>query len=403
MFFVPPYNERVNNRKRGRGRRLYPFRRRTKPGAAPGTVAVDPQSPAPVIDVFGYGSDDFVEESHVSVDRIPELLDRWPVTWVNVDGLGDQATIERIGKIFGLHPLAMEDIVNVHQRAKLDEYGEHLFIVARMLTYGDELETEQLSIVLGKGFVVTFQERPGDVLDPVRARIRSGSIRRTASDYLAYALIDAVVDHYFPLLESYGEHLEKLEETVVSDANDDALASIHRVKHELLEVRRAVWPQREALARLYREPLVLISEETRLYLRDCYDHSVQVIDLLETFREMGGALLDVYLSRASNRLNEVMKVLTIFASVFIPLTFLTGLYGMNFDPDASPLNMPELRWRFGYPYALGLMTATTAATLAFFRHKGWLGGSRRRERSRRTNRPAAAIAGYENESQRRSR
>jgi len=341
-------------------------------------VAVDPLARATVVDLFAYGPDGYVEERNVTPERVVECLATWPITWVNVEGLADAVILRRLAEIFRLHPLVREDVVNLHQRPKVEPYDDQLFVVTRMMSLGvqgDEVESEQLSIVLGASFVVTFQDRPpGDVLDPARERIRAGApIRRSGPDHLAYALIDAVVDHYFPVLEHYGERLEALEEEVTARPGDDSLRKIHQAKHDLLLLRRAAWAQRDALAELSRDSLPLVSAPTRVYLRDCYDHSVQVIDLLETFREMASALLEIHVSMLSNRLNEVMKVLTIFSTLFIPLTFITSLYGMNFSPAASHWNMPELLWPYGYPFVLGLMLAVAALTFGYIYRKGWIG------------------------------
>ncbi len=366
---------------RRRRRRYYRIQRRTRPGAAPGTVAVDPGAHATVVDLFGYGPDGFVEEKVVTPERVVRCLGEWPVTWVNVEGLGDAATLHKLAEIFGLHPLVREDVVNVHQRAKAEQYGDQLFMVTRMVTMNEEIESEQLAIVLGTNFVATFQEIPGDVLDPVRERIRgAGQIRRAGPDYLAYALIDAVVDHYFPVLERYGERIEALEEEVIESTDSSVLARIHQSKRELLALRRAIWPQRDALAELVREPFERITPATRVYLRDCYDHAVQVIDLLETYRETTSSLLEIHLSMLSNRMNEVMKVLAVFSAVFSPLMVITGIYGMNFDPDSSPWNMPELRWVYGYPIVLAVMAVVAGLTLGYAFRRGWIGGRRQRGR-----------------------
>lgn len=346
-------------------------------------MAVDPLARATAVDLFAYGPDGYVEEKDVTPERVVECLAAWPITWVNVEGLADAAVLRRLADIFRLHPLVREDVVNLHQRPKVEPYDDQLFVVTRMMSLGvqgDEVESEQLSIVLGASFVVTFQDRPpGDVLDPVRERIRAGApIRRSGPDHLVYALIDAVVDHYFPVLEHYGERLEALEEEVTARPGDDSLRKIHHAKHDLLLLRRAAWPQRDALAELSRDSLPLISAPTRVYFRDCYDHSVQVIDLLESFREMASALLEIHVSMLSNRLNEVMKVLTIFSTIFIPLTFITSLYGMNFNPAASRWNMPELVWPYGYPFVLGLMLAVAALTFGYIYRKGWIGTGKRR-------------------------
>jgi magnesium transporter len=335
---------------------------------------VDPEAPAPAIRVLAYGPDGHLEEDVADVTTLPAYLGQWPVTWVDVCCLGDAAALELIAQTFELHPLVLEDIVNVHQRPKVDDYGDQLFVVARMVSLAEHVETEQLSIVLGRRFVLTFQERPGDVLDPVRDRIRTGhAICRTGPDYLAYALVDAVVDHYFPVLERYGEHLEAVEDAVMLRPEPATLREIQDAKHGLLTLRRAIWPQRDALMAMQRDETALITDDTRVYLRDCYDHAVQVIDMVEIYREIVSGFVEMYLSNLSNRMNEVMKILTIFSTLFIPLTFITGVYGMNFHTDASPWSMPELGWRWGYPFVLAVMGAMAAAMLFYFRRKGWFG------------------------------
>ncbi len=350
-------------------------RYRDRPGASPGTVTVDPQAPPPVLRVMAYGPDGFAERSLASAAAVREELARWPVVWLNVDGLGGEAVIREIGEIFGLHKLALEDVVHAHQRAKVDEYGATLYIVLRLPEPGERLDSEQLSLFLGRNFVVTFQERAGDSFEPVRERIRSGkgALRASGPDYLAYALLDAGIDSAFPVLEALGERLEDLEDELVVRPRRGTVAEIHGIKRDLLAVRRAVWPLREMLNALGRESTPLVAAETRLYLRDCYDHVVQIIELLETYREIASGLLDVYLSSLSNRMNEIMKVLTIIATIFIPLGFIASLYGMNFDTQASPWNMPELTWRLGYPFALGVMAAVAGGLLFWFRRRGWLG------------------------------
>jgi magnesium transporter len=355
--------------RRSSKRRSRWLRRRTPPGAAPGTIVTDPDSPRPAIRVQAYGPDQ-VQEGKIDDPRdLKSFLGKWPVTWVDVEGLGDETTIRAIGEIFGLHPLALEDVVNVHQRPKVEQYADHHFIVSRMVTLGDRLETEQLSLFLGKDFVLTFQERPGDCLDPVRERIRRGRgrIRQTGSDYLAYALLDAVVDGYFPVLEQYGDRLEALEDEVVLRPERSAILRMHAIKHDLLNLRRSIWPMREAVNSLFPDTTPLVSAETRIYLRDCYDHAIRIIDLVENYREIASSLNDIYLSSISNRMNEIMKVLTIIATIFIPLSFVAGVYGMNFD------YMPEIHWPWGYPLALLLMSGTACGLLAYFWRKGWIG------------------------------
>jgi magnesium transporter len=355
----------------------WPFvRRRTVPGTAPGTLTPDPDAHPPTIHLIGYGPDGHAEEDGVEPGTVVSWRGRWPVLWVNVTGLADVEVIREMGRHFDLHHLALEDVVNVHQRPKVEQYADHWFIVTRMPTPAETVETEQVSIFLGNGFVLTFQERPGDCFEPIRQRIRSGGSRvlRHGGDYLAYLLLDAVVDGYFPLLEAFGERMERLEVAVVEGQARHPVAEIYAMKREMLSLRRGIWPQRDALHTLQRDPGELIQPETRVHLRDCYDHTFQIIDLLETYREIASNLMDVHMSVVGNRMNEIMKVLTIFASIFIPLTFIAGVYGMNFDPAASPWNMPELAWRYGYPATLLLMAGVVVMLLLFFRRRGWLGG-----------------------------
>jgi magnesium transporter len=362
------------SRKSKRRKYLSGIERRTSPGAPPGSLVVDPQAPLPIIRVITYGSEAVHEELVEDVSRIGNYLGKQPVTWVNVDGLGDATIIRKLGEMFGIHRLALEDIINSHQRAKVDQYGNHLFIVGRMVEMVDRVETEQLSLFLGKDYVLTFQERVGDAFDPVRERIRKsgGRVRNAGPDYLAYALIDAFIDNYFPVLEKYGERLESIEEEVLSRPEPVLVSRMHEVKRDLLTLRRAIWPLRETVNSLVREPSLFISDETRVYFRDCYDHTIQIIDLLENYRDVASGLMEVYLSSASNRLNEIMKILTMFTAFFIPLSLIAGIYGMNFNTARSPFNMPELNWYLGYPFVLGLMAAVALGMVTFFRRKGWL-------------------------------
>jgi magnesium transporter len=365
----------------GRRKRRYKRRplisRRSGPGAAPGTLIPDPDSPKPVIRAILYGPAEVAEQSIEDPKQIGASLERWPVTWINVEGLGDADVIRGIGETMRLHRLALEDVVNVHQRAKVERYAEHEFIVLRMPQPGEQVETEQVSMFLGRNFVLTFQEgRPGDVFDPVRERIRKGvgGLRAGGPDHLAYALIDAVVDSYYPMLERYGEDVETLEMEVLAAPLRRTVRRIHEVKRELLTLRRAIWPHRDAINSLLRDQSPLISDDTRLHLRDCYDHTVQIIDLVETYREVASGLMDVYLSSVSNRMNEIMKILTIITTVCVPPTLVAGVYGMNFNPQASRWNMPELNWPLGYPAALLLMLALMIGPLIFFWRRGWLFG-----------------------------
>jgi magnesium transporter len=367
------------------------FRRRSRPGSRPGTVVARPDAPPSEIRVIRYGPDKIDDRRVVDVEELPKLIGDFPVTWVNVNGLGDDTVIKRIGELFQIHRLALEDVVNVHQRAKVESYENHIFVVARMVYMKDassnpentaapnymQLGTEQLSMFLGEGFVLTWQERPGDCFDPIRDRLHvSGRpIRKSGPDYLAYALLDAVIDAYFPVLDAYGQRLDNLDDAVGKDVSPEIMAEIHDVNGDLRGLRRIAWPHRDALRELRDEHGDLVADQTRVYLRDACDHMIHVLDILESYRETCTDLRDYYLSAVSNRMNEIMKVLTITATIFIPLSFIAGIYGMNFDWQVSPYNMPELRWAFGYPLALAFMGATAAGMLLFFWRKGWIGFS----------------------------
>jgi magnesium transporter len=367
-------------------RRHHPAKKRPRrkranlqPGALPGLVITDPESPQPVVTVLAYGPDGYEEKRLEHPGEVQRFLASWPVTWVNVEGLGDAGVILELGRIFGLHPLALEDVVDPHHRPKMEEYADHVFLVARMAPYGDQTTTEQLNLFLGSNFVLTFQEYPGDCLGPVRERARKGAgrVRHEGPDHLAYALLDALIDGYFPVLEDYGERLETLEDEILAHPDNDTVSRIQGAKRELLGLRRALFPLREAINALMRDETRLVSDSTRVYLRDCYDHAIQVLDLIENDRELASGLMDIHLSSLSNRMNEVMKVLTLISTIFIPLTFIAGVYGMNFNTGKSPWNMPELNWPWGYPFCLALMGATAAGLLVAFRKIGWLGSRRR--------------------------
>jgi magnesium transporter len=337
-------------------------------------VAVDPKAPALKIRVVSYGPEGCQAEDTADPASALASVGKRVVAWIDVQGLGDAEPILELGKRFGLHPLALEDVVNTHQRPKVEDYGEYLFIVARMLHSAETLEMEQVSIFVGKNFIITFQEQGGNGLEFVRARLLGGKgrLRQTGADYLAYALLDAIVDGYFPVLEQYGEKLDDLDDAISDHPARETMVRLHDMRSHLLLLRRAVWPLREALGALAREPNRLVSDETRAFLRDCYDHTVQIIDLVETCREMCSDLRDFYLSAINNRMSEVMKVLTIIATIFIPLSFIAGVYGMNFDTEASPWNMPELHWMFGYPFALSLMALMAGSLLWFFWRRRWI-------------------------------
>ncbi|MBF2046490.1 magnesium/cobalt transporter CorA [Leptolyngbya sp. NK1-12] len=348
-----------------------------EPGSIPGTLSIEADASPPVIFLIDYDSSKAVRVKIDQPEDCTPYLDSVSVSWVDVQGLGNEDVLRRIGEVFDLHPLMLEDVVNVPQRPKIDEYGDQVLLIARMVTpkeNGRGFVAEQVSLILGRHYLLTVQEEPDyDCFGPVRERIRlaKGTIRQHGADYLAYALIDAIIDGFFPVLEEYGEALEELENEVVESPTHQSLEKIHRIRRELLALRRAIWPQRDAINSLIRDCHDLISDEVRVYLRDCYDHTVQVIDMVETYREVASSLMDVYVSSVGNRMNEVMKTLTIVSTIFIPLTFIAGVYGMNFNPDASPWNMPELEWYWGYPACLLLMLGVGLASVLYFKRRGW--------------------------------
>jgi magnesium transporter len=348
-------------------------KRAEKTGLPPGTPIFvgDKKTESAKITILGYDETQFQEREIKEIDEYFPFKETPTVTWINVDGVHDAGLIQKLGETFDLHPLIIEDIVNTQQRPKMQEFENYIYIVLKMLYFDDrknETQVEQVSVVFGENFVISFQEREGDIFETIRERIRKGKsrIRKMGADYLAYALIDAVVDHYFIILEKDGEKIEELEDKVVSDPNPETLQDIHRLKREMIFLRRSVWPLRELVNFLERGESPLIHKTTRIYLRDVYDHTIQVIDTLETYRDMLSGMHDTYLSSISNRMNEVMKVLTIIATIFIPLTFIAGVYGMNFE------FMPELKWRWAYFGVWGVIFVVAIAMVLYFKRRKWL-------------------------------
>ncbi len=348
------------------------FRKRhTHVGAAPGTMVITASDVPPRVTFMSYGPEGKCDEGEVKDGvTLRGLLKPDRVLWVDMQGLGDERMLREMGEMFGIHSLALSDIVNVPQRPKADRYDEQTLIVTRMIRMPapTELDVEQVSVVVGQNYVLTFQERHGDVFDPVRARLRRGGgpIRRFGADYLAYALIDTIVDAYYPVLEQIGDLLEDLEEEVIQRPRPASLRQTYELRRELLTLRRSIWPQREAVYSLTRDEESGFSEGVRIYLRDTLDHCSQVMDATESHRELVAGLMELYLTTISNRQNEVMKVLTIMASIFVPLTFMAGIYGMNFEA------MPELHYRWGYPVLLTLMVVVALGMLTYFWKLGWL-------------------------------
>ncbi|MFC2156267.1 magnesium/cobalt transporter CorA [Acidobacteriota bacterium] len=343
-----------------------------KAGLPPGTpVYVGEERAEPVcIKVMDYDTEKFQEIETSRIDECFELSGHSTVTWINLDGIHDSEIIQEIGQKFDLHPLVLEDIVNPGQRPKMEDYGEYIYMVFNMFSFdemSDDIQVEQISVVLGDKFVISFQERKGDIFEPIRRRIREGKgrIRKMGPDYLAYSLFDSVVDYYFIILERTGEKIEQIEEAIIEDPRAEMVHEIYKHKREVLFLRKSIWPLRESISKMEKSESPLIKKVTLKYLRDVYEHSIQIIDIVETFRDMLSGLHDSYLTSISNRMNGIMKVLTIIATIFIPLTFIAGIYGMNFD------FMPETSWRWGYPAVWILFLALFFSMLVFFKKKKW--------------------------------
>jgi magnesium transporter len=344
-----------------------------KQGLPPGTPVYvgEAKGGQPRITVFDYDETNVIEKQVENAEECFPFKDKPTVTWINVDGLHDTRLVHSLAEKFALHPLVHEDILQPDQRPKMEDLGEYLYIVLKMVRWGgqgDGTIIEQVSLILGPNFVISFQEQPGDVFDPIRDRIRSskGRIRKMGADYLAYNLIDAIVDGYFVVLEHLGDRLEAIEDRVITHPTPETLKELYKLKREGLYFRRCVWPVRELIMGLERIETPLISESIGVYLRDAYDHTIQIIDTTETFRDMLSGLVETYLSSLSSRMNEVMKILTIIATIFIPLTFIVGVYGMNFK------FMPELSWPWAYPAVLAIMLTVAVLMLLYFRRKRWL-------------------------------
>jgi len=323
-----------------------------------------------VMTLIDYGEDTFTEKTIGRIEECFPFRDEPTVTWINIDGLYDIELVEKLGERFGIHPLVLEDIVHAQQRPKMEEFEDFIYIVLNMLSHDAEtgrIVSEQVSLVVGSNYVLSFQEIPGDVFEPVRERIRKkGRITKSGADFLAYSLIDVIVDNYFTIIEKKGDRIEAIEDIILGDPSPEVLREIQSIKRDMLLLRRSVWPLREVISGLERGESRLISAGTKVYLRDVYDHAIRVIDSIESLREMMAGLLDIYVSSISNRLNDVMKVLTIISTIFIPVTFVAGVYGMNFR------FMPELGSRWGYPAALGAMVLVMAGMVFYFRKRRWI-------------------------------
>ncbi len=374
---------------KSRSSKIYKAYRRHKghTNSLPEAAAVDATATQSTIRVVTYDAEHFSEEVVTEPSKIKPLIASAKTLWVDVEGFAHAGSVEQVGKLFNIHYLTIEDILTMHQRSKLEQYGDNFFLVTHLVHYKDFVEAKQLSLFLGKNFVVSFQNEPIDGLRCVLERLKKnqGLIRSYGADYLAYSLLDAVVDTYYPVLEIFGERLEELEDLVIENPTKETISQIHTVKRELLVVRRAIWPLRDAINALLRDSGTFFGEEARLHLRDCYDHAIRVLDFTETYRELGADLMDVYLSSISNRMNEVMKVLTIILTALAPPSLIAAIYGMNFNSHVSPYNLPETNWYYGYPLALLAMVLGALAMLSFMHYKGWLGVFSRNSKDHATN------------------
>ncbi len=352
--------------------------RRTAPGEVPGTLVADPNSPDPIFQIMQYDADHLTEDQKAPLEKVLQSqpkTDQQGVTWINIEGLGDTRAVEVMGNAFKLHKLALEDVVNAHQRPKLETYDNVVFVVARMPHPEVLNDTEQMSFFLGPNFLITFQEgTPGDIFEPVRERIRKskGRIRKANAAYLLYALLDTLIDQYFPQLEYYADLLESIEDRILKYPHAEVTSELHTIRRHMLFLHRSIRPLQDMVSAIMREQR-FVDDETRVYLRDCQDHTSQLMDMLDTYRDVATQLMDMASSAVDQRMNEIMKFLTVMSSIFIPLTFIAGIYGMNFNHEISPYNMPELHWVYGYPFCLGLMALSVIVLIVFFRLKGWLG------------------------------
>ncbi len=347
------------------------------PGTSPGTLVQHHTAGTSefLLRLIDYTNTAYVEKELATMDECLPFLERDSVTWIHMQGHPETDTLLKVGELFGLHPLAMEDVLNRGQRPKIEEYDGQLFIVMALPIFADKnARVEQISIFVGENYLISFHAGDTDIFEPLRKRLRkqSGRIRTQKSDYLLYSLLDLIIDQGYPLLETFGEEIELIEEELLGSANQKTLARIHAIRRELLLLRRMLWPQREILNFLMREGHSLIREENIIYLRDCYDHTIQIMDLIENYRDMAASMIDVYLSSVSHHLNEIMRVLTMIATIFIPLTFVVGVYGMNFSNPESPWAMPELHWYYGYPLVIGIMIAIVIGMVIYFKRKDWL-------------------------------
>ncbi len=348
-------------------------KRPSKTGLPPGTLVsgAAPREGKPTITIIDYDEERFEERTAETLEECFPFKESPTVSWINIDGVYDIETVEKLGHHFGIHPLVQEDIVSVGQRPKMEDFESYIFLVIKMITYDekkDDIDAEQVSIIVGPNYVLSFQEHPGDVFEPIRNRLRNkkGRIVKMGADYLAYALMDTIIDNYFSILERVGDRVEVMDEELVANPATETLVEIQKLKREMIFLRKSVWPLREMIGGIQRAESKLFKKQTEVYLRDMYDHTIQVIDTVEALRDMISGILDIYMTSVSNKMNEVMKVLTIIATIFIPLTFIAGIYGMNFQ------YMPELAFKWAYPIVWIVMGMVSLVMLIFFRRRKWI-------------------------------
>ena len=348
--------------------------RSTKAGLPPGSLVHigEKLSETTKITLIDYNGDYLAEKNIQNMDELLAVKDKPTVSWIHIDGIHDTRVLEQLGAVFGLHPLILEDILNTDQRPKMEDLGDYIFIVLKrfcnICDQNNDITSEQISVILGPNYVISLQEKEEDILNPIRDRIRTGKgrIRKAGADYLAYSIIDIILDSYFSILETLGEKIELEEEALLSNPMGRTLQAIQHLKRDMIFLRKSVWPLRETISALERSESPLIQESTGIYLKDIYDHAIQVLDTVETYRDMLSGMIDIYLSSLSNRMNQVMKVLTVIATIFMPMTFLAGVYGMNFK------HFPELEWRWAYPLFWTVNLAIAVVMLILFKRKKWL-------------------------------
>lgn len=371
----------TRSRRSFRKRRIIPASYKPRPGSAPGSLAASPLSHPSEVFVMAYGPDGYVEHTCKNVEEINQFLTAWPVVWVNVIGLGNIEVIEKIGAMFSLERLLLEDVLDTTSRPKVEYYENYVFTIMKGGLVSEQFESEQFSIFLKKNVVIVFEEKINHSFHQVRERVRrgTGKIRAAGTDYLYYALLDEVIDNYFPILDKMNHQLVQIEDDIMSGNqqardNKDAIQQIHLTKSDLLLMHRTIWPTSDVISMIMRQDTPLITKPTRNYLRDCYDHAMQANELTQFYRDTATGLLNTFLAYEGHKTNEIVKVLTMVSAVFIPLNFIASIYGMNFHPDKSPLNMPELEWYFGYPFALSMMFMVAIGMVILFKRRGWLPG-----------------------------